>query len=49
VIGQIIKTLKAQKHKMAQSVVEEVHLTFVNEDDDLVQEKCGKHNGRNWD
>jgi len=33
---------------MAQSVGE-VHLTFVDEDDDLVLEKCGKHNGRNWD
>jgi len=47
-IGQIIKTLKTQKHKMAQSVGE-VHLTFVNEDDDLVPEKYGKYNGRNWD
>jgi len=35
---------------MAQSVGElEVHLTFVDKDDDLVLEKCGKHNGRNWD
>jgi len=45
VIGQIIKILKTQKHKMAQSVGEEVHLAFVDEDDDLVLAKCGKHNG----
>jgi len=30
-----------------QSVGEEVNLTFVNEDDDLVLEKCGKHMGTN--
>jgi len=35
--------------KMAESVGEEVHLTFVDEDDDLVLEKCGKHKQRNWD
>jgi len=49
VIGQIIKTPKTQKHKMAPSVEEEVNLTFVDEDDNLVLEKCCKHNGRNWD
>jgi len=28
---------------MAESVGEELHLTFVDEDDDLVLEKCGQH------
>jgi len=28
---------------MAESVGEELRLTFVDEDDDLVLEKCGKH------
>jgi len=38
-----------KKPKSAESVGEEVHLTFVNEDDDLVLEKCSKHKRRNWD
>jgi len=43
VIGQIVKTLKTPKLIfLAGSVGKEVHLTFVDEDDDLVLEKCGK-------
>jgi len=38
VIGQIVKTLKTQKLKMAESVGEEFHLTFLDEVDDLVLE-----------
>jgi len=45
VIGQIIKTLETQKLKIAESVGEELHLAFVDEVDDLVLEKCGKHKG----
>jgi len=48
-IGQIVETLKTQKFKIANGVGEELYLTFVNEDDDLVLEKCGQHKGRNWD
>jgi len=49
VIGQIVKTLKTQKLKMTESVGEELYMTFVDEDDDLVLEKCSKLKGRNWD
>jgi len=38
VIGQIVKTVMAQKLKMAEHVGQEVHLTFVDEDDVLVLE-----------
>jgi len=34
---------------MVESVGEEVHLTFLEEDNDLVLEKCGKHKGGNWE
>jgi len=34
---------------MTESVGEELHLTFVDENDYLVVEKCGKYKGRNWD
>jgi len=40
---------KTQKFKMAESVGEELHLNFVNEDDDSVLEKCKKHKERNRD
>jgi len=45
-ICQIVMTLKTQ---MAESVGEELYLNFVDGDEDLVLEKCGKHKGRNWD
>jgi len=47
-IDQIVKTVKTQKSKLSESVGEDVHLIFLDEDDDFVLEKCGKHNGRNW-
>jgi len=49
VIGLIVKTHKTQKLTIGGSVGEEVHLTFVDDDDELVLEKCGKHEGKNWD
>jgi len=49
VIGQIVKTLKTKTQNGGESVGEELHLTFVDGDDDLVLEKCGKHMERNWD
>jgi len=45
-IAQIVKTLNTKNSKLPESVEEEVHLTFVDEDDDLMLEKCGKHKGR---
>jgi len=46
-IGQIVKTVKTQKSKLSEIVAEEVHLTSLDEYDDFVLEKCGKHKGRN--
>jgi len=40
VIGQIVET---QKSKFSESVREEVYLTFLDEDDDFVLEKCSEH------
>jgi len=34
---------------MAESVGEEVPLSFVDKDGDLMLEECGKHERRNWD
>jgi len=53
VIGQIAGgksrlDLVTQKFKM-ENVGEELLSTFVDEDDDLVLEKCVKHNERNQD
>jgi len=42
-IGQIVKTVKTQKSKLLETVGEEVHFTFLDEDDDFVLEKCDKH------
>jgi len=58
VIGQIAggavaslklsRLLQTQKFKIAKSVGEELHLTFVDEDNSLVREKCGEHKRGNW-
>jgi len=52
VIGQIAgvtiasSRLSRQKFEMAKSVGEELHLTLLDKDNDLLLEKCGKHKGR---
>jgi len=49
VIVQIVRNLKKQNStgEISESVKEEVHLIFVDEDDGLVLEKCGKYKERN--
>jgi len=49
VIGQIARLSRHKKSKWRKSVRKEVRLTFVDEDDNLALEKCGKHKGKDRD
>jgi len=48
----LARSSKLSRHKISklpESVGEKAHLTFVDDNDDLVLEKCNKHKERNWD